>query len=225
MKTIFACAAAAATLLISSGASAQEASISTNIGVVSDYVFRGFSQSNEEAALQGGVDLDIGNGFYAGVWASTIDFGDSTDVEVDLYGGYRGEVAGFSYDVGVIGYNYIDAPTGSEYNLVEYKVAASHSVGAGSLGAAVYYSPDFFGGIGEAIYYEANGSYPVTDAISVSGAYGYQDFEIASGYSTWNLGVSWAFYGPLALDVRYHDSDESTPLSDGRVVGGLKVVF
>ena len=52
--------------------------VAFNVGVFSDYVYRGYSQTNEDPAIQGGMDLTAGN-FYAGVWASNVDFGDDTD--------------------------------------------------------------------------------------------------------------------------------------------------
>jgi uncharacterized protein (TIGR02001 family) len=87
--------------------------ISYNVGAVSDYRYRGLSQSAKRPALQGGVDLALANGFYLGAWGSTIRWiKDSDDpslrgpVEIDVYGGYRGELAGLSYDVGGLQYWY-----------------------------------------------------------------------------------------------------------------------
>lgn len=221
--TICACVAAATTLLMTSAASAQD--ISYNVGVVSDYVFRGFSQTDEDFALQGGVDLTTDSGFYLGAWGSNVDFYDSTDAEIDVYGGYRTEAGGFSLDFGAIYYGYVDQPSGADYDFVEVKAAVSRSLAAGSIGAAVYYSPDFFGGADEATYVEVNGSFAPAERFTVGGAVGYQDISNASGYSTWNLGVGYALTENLALDVRYHDSDEDTFLSDSRFVVGLKATF
>ena len=97
IKNLFRAAAAGAlaTALIgvSSPASAQsDVKVAWNVGVVSDYIFRGFSQTGEDPAIQGGVDLTSGS-FYAGAWASNVDFGDDTDAEIDVYGGYRTEAA------------------------------------------------------------------------------------------------------------------------------------
>jgi uncharacterized protein (TIGR02001 family) len=87
--------------------------ISYNVGVVSDYRFRGLSQSRLDPALQGGVDYThTPSGFYAGTWLSTIKWtkdapGGGGDVEVDLYGGKRGEIVkDVSYDVGGLYYIY-----------------------------------------------------------------------------------------------------------------------
>ncbi len=224
--------AAALALLTSAGAaSAQDATISYNIGVTSDYVFRGFSQTDENPAVQGGIDATFGPGFYAGVWASNVDFLDDTDAEIDIYGGYRTEAAGFAVDLGVVGYTYAGAPGGADYNYVEFKAAASRAIGPVTAGAAVYYSPDFFGVADEsATYAELNAAYttPIT-GLSVSGAIGEQWLDVSDDYATWNLGATYAFAGtPLALDIRYSDTDVDSPAipaSDGRVFATLKATF
>jgi uncharacterized protein (TIGR02001 family) len=129
-KLILATAIAAA--CISSIAQAQEAAapeaapvpdnaLSFNLGVVNDYRFRGISQSRFDPAVQGGADYVYNPlGLYAGTWLSNIkwikDGVDSSPaktesgkgpVEIDLYGGKRGDIgAGFSYDVGGLYYYY-----------------------------------------------------------------------------------------------------------------------
>ena len=90
---------------------AAAASTSFNVGVVTDYRYRGISQSRLRPALQGGADYSNPNGLYLGTWLSTIqwtkDAGGSGDVEWDLYGGYKGELAkGVAYDVGGLYYFY-----------------------------------------------------------------------------------------------------------------------
>lgn len=224
MKTLFAAAAAAAALLAAGSASAQDTSVAYNIGVVSDYVFRGFSQTDEDVAIQGGVDATIGS-FYVGGWASNVDFGDDTDAEIDAYGGFRTEAGGFALDLGVVGYFYANAPDGADYDYVEFKGAASRAVGPVTLGAAVYYSPDFFGLDETATYAEANAAITPADKWTVSGAYGKQWLDVNDDYTTWNVGVAFAFTDHVAVDVRYHDTDIDSTLSEGRVVGALKFLF
>lgn len=99
----------AAAMLASFGASADT---SFNAALTSDYRYRGISQTRLQPALQGGVDYaDSQSGLYAGAWASTIkwtrDAGGSGSVELDIYGGKRGQIsADISYDVGVLTYVY-----------------------------------------------------------------------------------------------------------------------
>lgn len=87
------------------------ADISFNAGVVSDYRYRSISQTRLKPALQGGADWSHSSGSYAGAWASTIqwvqDSGGDSKVEIDLYGGFKGQLAdGLAYDLGVLRYEY-----------------------------------------------------------------------------------------------------------------------
>jgi uncharacterized protein (TIGR02001 family) len=86
------------------------ADVSFNIGATTDYRYRGISQTRLEPAVQGGVDYSQG-GFYLGAWASTIkwikDVGGDSDIEIDLYGGYKGSISkDLGFDVGVLTYQY-----------------------------------------------------------------------------------------------------------------------
>jgi uncharacterized protein (TIGR02001 family) len=97
-----------------------------NVGLFSQYVFRGLTQTNEKPAVQGGFDLGHKSGFYAGTWASNINwvsdavpppYSVSASMEWDFYGGYKGSLpADFGYDLGVLYYyypgNYGNAPPG-----------------------------------------------------------------------------------------------------------------
>jgi uncharacterized protein (TIGR02001 family) len=85
-------------------------SLAFNVGAVTDYRYRGISQSRLKPALQGGLDYTAGS-FYVGAWGSTIqwikDGGGKADVEIDLYGGYKFELAkGTVLDLGVLTYQY-----------------------------------------------------------------------------------------------------------------------
>lgn len=121
--------------------------LSFNAGVVSDYRYRGISQTRLKPAVQAGADFAHKSGFYVGTWGSTIKWikdnsqvAPATDVkgpiEVDLYGGYKGAVGDLGYDVGVLRYQYIGnklANTGGggvygNANTTELYAAATYSV-------------------------------------------------------------------------------------------------
>ena len=119
LTTKLSLAAALAVALSTIGAASAQAAdavaehaVTFNAALTSDYRYRGLSQSRLKPALQGGADYTHSpSGLYAGVWASTIkwtdDLGADGDVEVDLYGGKRGELApGVTYDVGGLYYAY-----------------------------------------------------------------------------------------------------------------------
>ena len=88
----------------------SQAQVAFNVGLFSDYRYRGISQTRLKPAIQGGVDYSAG-GFYVGAWASNIkwikDIGGDASVEIDVYGGYKGEISkDLTYDVGVLTYVY-----------------------------------------------------------------------------------------------------------------------
>lgn len=85
--------------------------LTTNVGFVSDYYARGVSQSWHKPAVQGGIDLTHANGFYTGVWGSTITSNTYAggNTEIDIYAGYNGQIKAvpdLGYTVGAIGYLY-----------------------------------------------------------------------------------------------------------------------
>lgn len=154
-------AALLATVLVTSTTMAQtkapepDYTLGYNVGVVSDYRFRGMTQTNFGGALQGGVDFAHKSGLYVGTWASNVSwikqFNGATagDWELDIYGGFKGEItSGLGFDVGVIGYIYpgnnsgavgtpgagavTDTNTTEVYGALTYSVVSlkySHSTG------------------------------------------------------------------------------------------------
>jgi hypothetical protein len=123
--------------------------ISFNVGVASDYVFRGVSQTDEGGQLFAGADLTAGS-LYAGVWASNVDFsafGDTeTSAEVDVYAGIKPEFGGFVLDFAGIYYAYLNQPPGSaELNYVELKAAALPRDRPGELRRRVLLFTGFYG--------------------------------------------------------------------------------
>src|SRR5262249_29254709 len=153
--------------------------------------FRGLSQTGGNPAVQGGFDYTNGH-FYAGTWASNIDFdelGAGSGIELDLYGGWRPHLGPVALDLRVIGYFYsgvtaIHAGGGTEGELDYGEVYVKASVTPVehlTLGAALNYSPGFAGETGDAVYIEGNGAYAFSDALSVSGALGYQTIDDVSG--------------------------------------------
>lgn len=198
-----------------------------NVGANNDYVFRGISQTNEDPSVFGGIDASLGIG-YAGIWVSNVDFGagNSTKIEYDLYAGVKPTAGPVNLDIGVIYYGYTDQPKNSNEDYWEGKVAASTAFGPATIGAALYYSPEFFGKTGNAAYYEINGAVPIGETkFSVSGALGHQQVKGPADYTTWNVGVGYALSGNIGFDLRYIDTSEHKlgSIYDSRIVGGIKV--
>ena len=96
---------------------APESTLAYNAGVVTEYRYRGLSQSRFNPAVQGGVDYADASGFYVGAWATTISWikdigtasnsGSKGPVELDLYGGYKFSVGDIAMDVGYLRYQYV----------------------------------------------------------------------------------------------------------------------
>ena len=107
--------------------------LSFNLGAVTEYRYRGIAQSRLKPALQGGADYAAANGFYIGTWASTIkwvkDGGGDGNLEVDVYGGYKTEVAsGVTLDVGLLQYVYPSNKLNPSANTLEVYGAVTFGV-------------------------------------------------------------------------------------------------
>jgi uncharacterized protein (TIGR02001 family) len=82
-----------------------------------------------------------------------------------------------------------------------------HDFGPATLGAALYYSPNYFGSHRDDVYVEGRGAYKMTPKLTVSAAAGRQSDGLAD-HTTWNAGATYAFTKHVALDLRYADTDE-----------------
>ena len=193
--------AAAATLTATLLPSVSYADLAYNVGLVSDYRYRGISQTRDKFALQGGLDFTAG-GLYLGLWASQIkwikDFGGDAGLEVDLYGGYKGEIVkDVAYDVGVLTYQY---PT----NRLNPNANTTEIYGAVSFGpATVKYSHALTNTFGNpdsknSYYLEAGATFDL-GGISVVPHIGYQKISGPVGgpasYTDYSLTASKDFSG------------------------------
>jgi uncharacterized protein (TIGR02001 family) len=131
----------AAALAIPGGVLAQQAAssphtVTGNMSIVSDYRFRGISQTFRGPAIQGGIDYSHSSGFYLGTWDSSVSglsYLNGSGIEMDFYGGWKGEVAkDVNLDVGLLQYYYPNARivsgTGdkTKYDTLELYVGASY---------------------------------------------------------------------------------------------------
>ncbi|HEX5363920.1 MAG TPA: TorF family putative porin [Gallionella sp.] len=174
--------------LLVPGAALAASPFTANVGLTTDYLVRGISQTSGNPAVQGGVDFVHSSGLYVGVWGSNVswitDFGatGSASLELDTYAGYRNSFAeDFSYDVGFIRYNYpgtytpaantVKADTNEVYGAIGYKwLTAKYSYALG----------DFLtvANARGTNYLELNASVPVADSGITFGAhYGKQTYR------------------------------------------------
>lgn len=121
---------------------AQAVTIEGNAAVASNYIWRGMTQSDDKAAVSGGLDVSGDSGLYAGTWVSNIDFGTAASYELDLYAGYAGESGDFSYDIGYIAYLYPDAGI-QDYDFAEMYLSLGYGAASVTYSYQVTDSADF----------------------------------------------------------------------------------
>jgi uncharacterized protein (TIGR02001 family) len=241
--------AAVATMASAQVAAAEDSfTWSFNIGGFSDYMFRGFTQTDDKPAIQGGVDIGYGI-WYAGVWLSNTDEQfNATSTEIDLYTGVKPVLGPVTFDFGVIYYGYPSQDAaislGLDVDYWEFKAGASFSpITNLTLGTVYYYGPDYSFETGESHTIEGNFSYtlpavgPITPAIT--GAIGYFtvdnpfSFEVdgtpVDDITYWNIGLAMTVE-KITFDARYYGSDKDVDVpgstsTDDRFVFGAKVVL
>jgi uncharacterized protein (TIGR02001 family) len=224
------------------GGAGNQLELSASTALTTDYVFRGISQTDNQAAIQGSLDAAYGI-FYAGLWASNLDFGggpngqDIANIEIDYYAGITPSWWGLDFDIGGIYYTYPGAyDPGGNFDYFELKTGVSYAFDKLTVGVTNYWAPEFFGETGSANALELGGEYAFNTIFnffdpSVSGLVGFQTGENITDYTFWNVGLTLGFMENFAADIRYWDTDLSTTgcggldICDERVVGTLSASF
>ena len=204
--------------LLTAGSASAE--VSGSVAVVSDYLFRGVTQTSEKPALQGGVTWTHDSGFYAGGWGSSISWLSDADpdvssqVELDMFAGYTGKFgqSEFGYDVGLNYYGYPgDYPAGfNDPDTLELYFGLSWK------------------------FLSARYWYATTDLFGIPGSDGSTNLDLGAGrefapgwkgtlgwgkqwvkgvpdadYTFWKLGVDKSFESGFGIGVAYQDNDLS----------------
>ncbi len=197
--------------LLAVAAGVAQADVTATITAVSDYDFRGQTQTAGDPALSASVDWAGESGLSAGIWASNVDFGPGTDsdIEIDLYANY-----GFSinddttWTLGAIYYMY--QGDGDDVDYLEISTGINYK----SFGAKVWYSPDFVNSDETAYYLEANYAVPLPSDFSLNLHAGYNggDYWDAVGgeYFDYSIGVSKSV-GNFALGLKWVDGSDFSP--------------
>jgi len=240
---------AGASLLASTGAMAQaapESSLSFNAGVVTDYRYRGISQSRLKPAVQAGVDYADKSGFYVGAWGSTIKWikdsgaADGT-VELDLYGGYKGSAAGINYDVGVLRYQYLGnklgkVPTFTNANTTEVYGAVTYGLFTAKYSHAI---SDTFGNVDSkgSYYLDLSAAIDLGNGFSLTPHVGrqkiengpscsYSDYSVTLGKDLGKgLSASLMAVGTNAKTSCYQPTSVNKYLGKDALVAGIKYAF
>jgi len=209
---------------VTKSTSSSELPISANVALVTDYYFRGISQTGNDGAIQGGFDWAHDSGFYAGVWASNVDFGE-THLEVDTYLGFANDIgtSGVGYDVSFLRYNYNDA----DYETNEVTFALSYSY----FSASYSYSDDWYNTDESANYIKLGFDYGLPADIALNASVGnsfgdaYDKNKVGSDrdfdYVDYKVGISKDLVG-VNFDLSYVGNDLSNKECDA-YVGGKSV--
>lgn len=182
---------AATSLLCATAVSHAE--VTANFSLTSDYDFRGITQTNEEPAVQVGIDWAHESGWYVGTWASNVDFGTpDPNHEIDLYTGYTGETeGGLGWDVGILYYLY---PGDSDGGFPELYSSLTYSWFTASVAYTNAYLGDY---IDESAWYIAGGVSIPLHELTLGLHAGYSDGEgieqsFGDAYADYSVGLTYA---------------------------------
>jgi uncharacterized protein (TIGR02001 family) len=229
-------------------APAPDYTLSYNAGVVTDYRYRGLTQSRQQAAVQGGIDFAHSSGFYLGTWGSSIKWvadtakangtGNGTPVEIDFYGGYKGTAGAISYDVGALRYQYFShdfGPLLPSPNTTELYGAVTYSMFTLKYSHAI---TNLFGfdDSKNSYYLDLSAAFDLGNGWSLTPHIGYQKVKVDGDYSYTDysltlgkdLGNGWsasaALIGTDANKTNYRTINDKFS-GKTTVVVGLKYAF
>jgi uncharacterized protein (TIGR02001 family) len=222
--------------MLAVGFASVQAQVSGNLGLTSDYRFRGISQSQNAPAVQGGVDYAHSSGFYVGNWNSSVSssvYTNGSGVESDLYAGYKKDIyKGITIDVGSYNYFYpratTSAKTGSNYDTYEgyvgvgYKdlVGAKYSqtLGNGYFGTANAKNTKY-------TQIDAKLPVPVVKNLSVVAHAGRTNVanSTALDYSDYNAGFAYALPQGWEGTVKYYTNTTTGTFEAANTVNGQKL--
>ena len=225
MKKLIAAAGLAAlvstvpSLSAAQAAGASPHSLTGNLNLVSEYRYRGISQTDLRPAVQGGFDYAHASGVYVGTWGSNISWlsdagaGSGSSVELDFYGGFRNTIGDFGYDVGVLYYYYpgnFDVWTSAgnpKPSTTELYIAGSWKMLTLKYSYAL---TDLFGVKDSegSNYLDLTGNFDIGAGFMLGAHAGYQKVKNAGdcSYTDWKLGVSKEFVG-LNWGLNYVDTN------------------
>ena len=210
--------------------------------LVSDYRFRGISQTNRRFAIQGTFSVAHKSGFYATVWGSSIDdyIANGGDAELDLIFGYKKTFGGTTIDGGIL-YYYYPGSGGANTDFAEPYISVAHAFGPVTAKVTANYAPKQKGlsiGLGKEDNLYLAGDLSATIPNTAVGltahlghSYGPSYLTIGKGYTDWSVGASYAIRN-FTLGIQYVDTNKHNQfIVGGRdeakagIVGSVGVAF
>ena len=236
-KTLVAGAVAAAIMPFAASAADSPHTLTGNVGLYSQYIFRGLTQTNREPAIQGGFDYSHASGFYAGTWASNISwlrdggaYSAGGSGEFDFYGGYKGAIGNsdISYDLGTLYYwypgdaNTLANPLNPKADTWEIYGSLGYKWITAKLSYAI--SNKVFGVLDASgtYYFDLSATYPITKELSLIAHWGQQKFtgqdaraigiannDTLFSYSDWKIGLTYALPKDFTIGAYYTDTSSA----------------
>jgi uncharacterized protein (TIGR02001 family) len=216
MKSRLAITGAAGALLAASAGTMSVAladdphSISANIGVVSNYVWRGQTQTQDDPAVQGGFDYAHESGFSAGTWVSNVEFDDESSFELDLYAGYDFSISD-DISVGVSGIYYAYPSDDADTDFAELGVSGSYKWFTLGIQYTVW-ADDDVEDLEDSVYYYGGAEFELAYGIGLGLRLGYYNYDDGAVDDPLNWGVSLSKgagdFGTFSLNYDQLDSDD-----------------
>jgi uncharacterized protein (TIGR02001 family) len=215
--------------------------VSANAAVVTDYRFRGISQTDKRFALQGGITATHASGLYVSVWGSSIDdyVAAGGDQELDLIAGFSKTVGAATFDVGVL-YYYYPGSGGAPTDFIEPYASVKGTFGPATAKVTVNYAPksgalSVGNGKEDNLYVAGDLSAGIPNtpfgvSAHLAHSFGPSYLTIGKGYTDWNVGATYT-WNHLTFGVSYVDTNKDAFSPSGRniskagVVGSITAAF
>jgi len=216
-------------LMMTAGISVAQAEITGNLGLTSDYRFRGVSQTQQSPAVQGGIDFTSSSGFYAGNWNSSVTsemYTGGAGIESDLYAGFKKEFLGFTVDVGSYNYLYPKAKTAvgnRDFDTNELYLGVSR----GPVSAKVSHSVSDYFGIANSKnsnYYQLDVAQPLAAKLTAVAHVGRTSIENNAQLNStdWNVGVVYNLAGWDVAGKYYTNKNVGSSFKTTNTINGVK---
>ena len=208
--------------------------VTGNAAVVTDYRFRGISQTDKRFALQGGITVTHESGFYVSTWGSSIDdyVANGSDQELDLIAGYSKTIGAATIDAGVLYYYYPNSG-GVNSDFFEPYASVKGTFGPASAKLSVAYAPkqhalSFAGSAPreDNLYVagDLSASVPNTPlGLSAHLGHNFSRSYITFGekYTDWSVGATYT-WSHLTFGISYVDTDKDIFSSYTTAGGSLR---
>jgi len=212
---------------------------SGSVSLMSDYSFRGISQTQTGFAAQGSATWKQDFGLYVGTWASSVNYtdtpGDDSYLEQDYFIGYTKSWDAFTLDTNV---TYLWYPKESDLNYFEIAIKGAYNVmDVATLKSNFVYSPDYFGILDNAFVFGGGVAIPlpITDVVALTVDANLEHtwseqfiLGTQNNYLDWNAGLNIGLHKNVSVDLRYVDTDIGSiggSTTDARFVGGVTFAF